>query len=49
MEHKMNKESFKSKLGSWYQYFEPFLDSKELYNIYQKLQKDSNEGKIIFP
>jgi len=49
MEHKMNKESFKSKLGSWYQYFEPFLESKELYNIYQKLQKDSNDGKIIFP
>lgn len=49
MEHKMNKESFKSKLGSWYQYFEPFLESKELYNIYQKLQKDSNNGKIIFP
>lgn len=46
---KMKKELFKPLLGDWYSYFESFLESKELYDIYQKLQKDSNDEKDIFP
>lgn len=46
---KMKKELFKPLLGDWYKYFESYLESKELYDIYQKLQKDSYSGKEIFP
>ncbi len=45
----LRKELFLEKLGDWYKYFEPILSSSEMYDIYQFLQKESKDGKIIYP
>lgn len=44
---KLNYEDFAGKFGAWAEKFKPFIESKEMYDIYQKLKEDAwtPEGK----
>jgi len=46
MEEKLDYEDFKPLFGAWAEKFRPFIESKEMYDIYQKLK---SEKEIIVP
>ena len=40
MEEKLDYEDFKPLFGDWAEEFRPFIESKEMYDIYQKLKSE---------
>lgn len=44
---KLNFESFKTKLGEWSDKFRPFIESKEMWDIMQKVKKDAFEEGVV--
>ena len=42
----MKSDSFKEKLNDWFDFFEPFILSKDMDNIYTKLKSDSVKKNI---
>lgn len=47
MSEKLEYESFKDKLGAWAPKFKPFIEGKEMWNIYQTLKADAAGGTIV--
>lgn len=45
----MDFNSFKDDFGAWANKFRPFIESEDMYNIYQRLKSDSLNGEIITP
>src|SRR3954469_9609576 len=45
---KLDFEEFKPLFGHWAELFRPFIESEEMYNIYQVLKKDS-EAEGVMP
>jgi uracil-DNA glycosylase len=48
MEKKMNYKDFEPLFGEWANKFKPFIESEQMYNIYQKLKSDG-EKEVIVP
>lgn len=44
---KLDYESFKDKMGAWALKFKPFIEGKEMWDIYQTLKKDAASGTIV--
>ena len=44
---KLDYESFKDKMGAWALKFKPFIEGKEMWDIYQKLKADAATGTIV--
>src|SRR5882672_9721621 len=40
-------ETFRAKLGLWADKFKPFIEGKEMWDIYQKLKEDSMSDVIV--
>lgn len=49
VEEKLDFATFKPLLGEWARYFKPFIESKQAWDIYQRLKEDSKKGAKIFP
>lgn len=43
---KLDYETFKDKLGVWAPKFKPFIEGKEMWEIYQKIKEDSSKETI---
>lgn len=48
VQRKLNYESFAPKFGNWAFKFKPFIEGKEMWDIYQKIKKD-RQYEIICP
>ncbi len=48
MKKEMNYEDFAPLLGGWAEKFKPFIESEDMYNIYNTIKKDA-EKEIIVP
>lgn len=46
-ETQLDFESFKPKLGAWADKFKPFIESKEMWDIMQRIKADAFEEKIV--
>ncbi len=44
---KLDYESFKDKMGAWAPKFKPFIEGKEMWEIYQKLKADASKETIV--
>jgi uracil DNA glycosylase len=44
---KLDYETFKSKLGDWGPHFKPFIEGKEMWEIYQSLKEDAKKEVIV--
>ncbi len=44
---RLDYEAFKPMFGSWAEDFKPFIESEEMYNIYQRLKEDSKKEIIV--
>lgn len=44
---KLDYETFKDKLGAWAPKFKPFIESKKMWDIYQKVKNDSASDTIV--
>lgn len=45
-QQKLNFNSFKDKLGDWAEKFKPFIESKEMWDIMQRIKADAFDEKI---
>lgn len=44
---KLDFQDFEQKLGLWADKFKPFIESKEMYDLYQKIKEDAIEERIV--
>lgn len=49
MENRMDYSEFEPLFGKWAYKFKPFIESKEFFDIYQRLKADSLAGEKILP
>lgn len=47
MSEKMNFEEFSPLFGAWAERFKPFIESKEFYDIYQRVKSDAQRERIF--
>jgi uracil DNA glycosylase len=47
MEKKLIYDDFEPLFGQWAEKFKPFIESPEMYNIYQKLKQDAATERIV--
>lgn len=47
MDNVLDFNTFKDKLGAWGPRFRPFIEGKEMWDIYQKIKKDSVSDTIV--
>lgn len=47
MENKMDYDDFKEDFGEWAKEFKPFIESKEFFDIYQKIKADAAKEIIV--
>lgn len=46
-EKQLDFNDFKDKLGAWADMFKPFIESEEMWNIYQKIKEDAKTERIV--
>lgn len=44
---RLNYEEFCGLFGEWAERFKPFIEGKEMFDIYQKLKSDSQKERIV--
>lgn len=49
MEQKMDFQTFRKPLGEWAEKLKPFIESKEAYEIYQKIKADAQHSRKMEP
>jgi uracil DNA glycosylase len=44
---RLDYNTFKDKMGAWAPKFKPFIEGKEMWEIYQKIKADSAKETIV--
>lgn len=47
MDQRMKFQSFKDAFGDWAKSFKPFIESEEMWKLYQKLKSDAAKDRIV--